>query len=117
MVVRKVLIAPHQNLVAGIGVGGITPDTETDSGETGKRKSRGRHCWYGFGYWLKVSEQGSDTVSATPVQIPYVYLSRFTIRRCSIVSDTLRYSPHFSAPDFSYLVDTSDPLGLSFGLR
>ena len=64
-----------------------------------------------------LSEQGSDTVSATPVRIPYVYLSHFTIRRCSIVSDTLCYSPHFSAPDFSYLVDTSDPLGLSFGLR
>ena len=33
-VVREVLVAPHQNLLARVGIGGIAPDAEMDSGET-----------------------------------------------------------------------------------
>ena len=43
-VVGKALVTPRQNLLAGIGVGGITPDTEMDSRETRVGKSWERHC-------------------------------------------------------------------------
>ena len=65
----------------------------------------------------QLSEPCSDTVSATLVQIMYVFLLCLAIRHCSIIFDTLRYSLHFSTPDFSYFVDTLDLLGLWFGLR
>ena len=42
-VVKQVLIAPCQNLLTGIGVGGITPNTVTDGRETRVGKNRGRH--------------------------------------------------------------------------
>ena len=44
MVVKEVLVAPHQNLFARIGIGSITPDAVTDSRETRVGKNRGRHC-------------------------------------------------------------------------
>ena len=47
-VVEKVLIAPHQNLLTRIGVGGITPDAVMDGRETREGKNRGRHYWNGW---------------------------------------------------------------------
>ena len=43
-VVGKALVTPCQNLLAGIGVGGVATDTEANGRETRVGKSRERHC-------------------------------------------------------------------------
>ena len=65
MIVGKVLVTPCQNLLTGVGVGGIAPDTEMNSGETRKRKSGGRHCWCS---WV-IGEKADEECSLLPMSL------------------------------------------------